>query len=356
MDKKRLLYIMGIDWEWIYQRPQILAQKLSRDYRITVVFPRSVLSANRKLPSETGIEFRILWTIPLQEKNTLIGKSAMVMNQKLWRDLDAFEMVYVGYPLYARYIPTSYCGKIIYDCMDNHEMLYPYPKGVDKVVAQEKQLIQRCDLLLTSAIKLQEKMDKIAGYSKSRLLRNGTHTECLSEVRVPKIKEKYTVGYVGTIAEWFDFSVLLKSLDRFSQIEYHLVGPALKREEQERIIYHGCVEHHALEEVIKEYDCLIMPFQVNEIVAYVDPVKLYEYIASGKCIISVYYPEIERFRDFVYFYRDSREYMELMGKMIKEGFPAKYDKEQQKAFLLDNSWDMRYRELRDLIQKITFSS
>ena len=50
MKKERILYIMGIDWQWIYQRPHILAEKLAQDYDVTVVFPRSITTRNTKLP------------------------------------------------------------------------------------------------------------------------------------------------------------------------------------------------------------------------------------------------------------------------------------------------------------------
>ena len=40
--RKKMLYIMGIDWNWICQRPQILAEYLSKDYDITVAYPVKV--------------------------------------------------------------------------------------------------------------------------------------------------------------------------------------------------------------------------------------------------------------------------------------------------------------------------
>ena len=38
---------------------------------------------------------------------------------------------------------------------------------------------------------------------------------------VMKIKAKYKIGYFGTIAEWFDFDLLLKSLDNYPNLEYY---------------------------------------------------------------------------------------------------------------------------------------
>ena len=93
--------------------------------------------------------------------------------------------------------------------------------------------------------------------------------------------------------------------------------------------------------MVKDIDCLIMPFIVNDVVEYVDPVKLYEYISWGKCIIASYYPEIDRFSDFVYFYHSYEEYADLIRKLCKNGFPAKYNESQQKEFLAENTWDFR---------------
>ena len=93
-------------------------------------------------------------------------------------------------------------------------------------------------------------------------------------------------------------------------IQYHFIGPVhqTRLPSHPRIIFEGIVEHKQLYEKTKDYDCLIMPFQINEIIRAVDPVKLYEYISLGKCVISVEYEEIKRFELFVYFYRTQEEY------------------------------------------------
>lgn len=352
-----MLYLMGIDWEWIYQRPQIFAEKLAEDYQLTVIFPRSIMKANAELPMKSGIEFRILWTFPYQEKNTLIGKISNKLNAKLFKDLDNFRYIFLGYPLYTRYIPDKYRGSIIYDCMDNYEFLYPDQKHVSNILIQEKRLIQRCKVLAVSSELLQSKMNLIAGYSKSILIRNGCRLHNIHSVNIPVVKDKYQLGYIGTIAGWFNFLLLEQSLQKIRTIEYHLVGPAeVDKKPLPGIIYHGPVPHEQLWEAVKEYDCLIMPFYVNDIIMSVDPVKLYEYIAFGKCIISVYYPEIERFREFVYFYSDNHEYIQLLSMLVEKGFPPKYNEHQQLSFLRNNSWDKRYESLYKEINGISDNS
>lgn len=353
MKKKEMLYIMGIDWSWIYQRPQIFADMLSEDYQLTVVFPRSILRIRAKRPYQPGIKFLILWTIPYQEKSRLIGKISALLNGYLFQNVNRYQYVFIGYPLYARYIPENYQGDIIYDCMDNHEALYPDSKRISNIMTQELKLIKKSRLLTVSSELLRKKMDSIAGYPKSILVRNGTVSYDIHEVACPVPKKRYLLGYIGTVSRWFDFRLIENSFKKIPEIEYHIIGPiAVKKPSFDGIVYHESVPHDILWDSIKDCDCLIMPFIVNDIVSSVDPVKLYEYIAFGKCIISVYYPEIERFRDFVYFYRNENEYINLLLSLMEKSFPPKYNKEQQQAFLKANTWEKRYEILKKELEEI----
>ena len=164
------------------------------------------------------------------------------------------------------------------------------------------------------------------------------------------IKKTYTIGYFGTIAEWFDFNLLENSLNIFDNVEYRLVGPnAANYIGKKRLLLEGVVQHSELGAKIKDYDALIMPFVVNDIILAVDPVKLYEYISFGKCVISVWYPEIDRFSPYVYFYRTQEEYMNLLTELIRTGFRPKYNEKQQIEFLKDNSWDARYKTIKNVL-------
>ena len=153
----------------------------------------------------------------------------------------------------------------------------------------------------------------------------------------------------------YDYKLLLNSAKKFGNIFYHVLGPianGLKFEPDNNILFEGAIEHNKLGEKVKEYDALIMPFTINEIILSVDPVKLYEYINFGKCIISVWYPEIERFRPFVYFYKDETEYMELINMLSAEGFPPKYSEGERRTFLSENSWEARYALIKEKLEML----
>lgn len=350
---KKMLYIMGIEWNWIFQRPQILALRLQEDYEVTVVCPKQLIKSGKEQANRSPRHLIELVQIPFQEKVKFIGFFADKLHRYVLGSIDKYDLIWVGYPLYERYIPQDYQGTIIYDCMDNFEALYPdrSPKAITMVNALEKRLLQRADIVFASSCKLKEKLCAIDPKKKIEVIRNGYSDIIIRPPRPSFKKEEYILSYIGTISEWFDSDVIRAGLADCKRISYNLIGPVSRHQEiqSDKVIYRGAVEHRALGKWVEMADCLIMPFKVTEIVLYVDPVKLYEYIAWGKCIIASWYPEIERFQDYVYFYHDKREYLQLLRTLSEQGFPAKYNEKQQQEFLEKNTWEERIRAVKKAI-------
>ncbi len=341
---KKILYLMAVDWYWIKQRPQIIALELSKDYEVTVVYLSEVFQKLelRKEKDELPDSRRVP-AIPFRDKHKAACRIQRHFMKKAMGRLDQYDMVWLGYPTLYKYIPSDYKGKIIYDCMDNHEAFCEDKKIQSEIRKNEKELLKRADIIFATSQYLKNKL--MAGGRKEGiyLSRNGFEMNRLYPLKKVLRKEYYKIGYFGTISEWMDFEAVEKSLERNSLIQYHFIGPVhqTKLPSHPRIIFEGVVEHQQLYEKTKDYDCLIMPFQINEIILAVDPVKLYEYISLGKCVISVEYEEIKRFEPYVYFYKTADGLVELIEELTESGFPCKYTEEQQREFLKENSWESR---------------
>lgn len=355
--KKKLLYLMIIDWKWIFQRPQILSLLLEKDYEVTVIFPK--IMEERKMTVEDSrmpAHFKEYPLLPFRDKlrpGRWIQKAIL---RKATGKIEKYDIVWIGYPTLFRIVPDAYKGLVVYDCMDNYSDMYPQgilkKSGLAFLQAQETKLLQRADIIFASSNILMEKI-KDNSRAEPCLLRNGFINTAIYPPQKAAVKKNYRLGYIGTIAHWFDLDLLKASLNFLDNISYSLIGPKPPYAVFSKgIIYEGCVRHEQLYEKIESYDALLMPFVLNNIVLAVDPVKLYEYISYGKCIISIYYPEIERFRPFVHFYHNRAEYLELIKDLSAAGFPAKYDQTQQQKFLAENSWDVRYQRIKSKLEEI----
>lgn len=342
----KILYLTHVNWFWIFQRPQILALFLEKDFDVTVysrrVLLKPLLSKNNKKPKK-------LKTIIQLPKENII-KCFKTINSRIYENnvkkAYQYDAIWICHPIQYPDIPEDYKGIVIYDCMDNHSSLAS-EGNKDKVKGLEEKLIKRADIVFASSNYLQEHVLKD---KKSVLIRNGYNYSNIVPPKEAQYKESYTIGYFGTISAWFDFDLLRYSMETVQGIQYKLIGPNdTSFTDEKGISLEGVVQHSELGDAIKDYDALIMPFVVNDIILAVDPVKLYEYISFGKCVISVWYPEIDRFSPYVYFYKNQEEYKDLLNELKNNGFRPRYDKKQQVEFLKDNSWDARYDTIKRVL-------
>lgn len=355
---KKMLYMCHIDWGWIKQRPQFLAEALTEHFSVSVMYMyQNRNRENLQKRVDEKISTTPLYTIPffgrikpLRIINNLFMR--MQFSKKL-KSVGA-EYVFLTYPDQINFIPKWYKGKILYDCMDDHvAMVANIRKNYIKQC--EEKLTEKADTIFVSSENLCKKLIatyKIQNKEKLSVIRNGYNGKIFDvQQNFGKKKNDFTLSYIGTVSHWFDFDNILKSLEDFDNVKYKIIGPiepGLTLPSSERIEFMGTIEHNALYDNIKDTDALIMPFKINEIIKSVDPVKLYEYINYNMNILSVRYDEIIRFDNFVYFYNDYNEYKESLQKMI-DAEKVKYSSDERQAFLEQSNWNSRAKQILEII-------
>lgn len=354
-----ILYIMHVNWGWIKQRPQFIAELLARKNNVTVVYRHRYRNKNLKnaKSDNTNLNFSEIYTMPgkldkisvFKEINNLIYKSKI---KKLIREKKP-SAIYITYPSFIKYIPQDYKGKIIYDCMDNYYLMAPL-QDRQEIYKNEKILLKMASTVLFSSRYLFESIKKryhIDELKNAKIERNGF----IGPIRkLQATKNKKELAYFGTISSWFDFSMLLRSLNDFPDITYKIIGPLdpnLKNiPNNDRIKFIGVVNHEKLYNEIKNCCGLIMPFKLNEFIKAVDPVKLYEYINFNKNIICVRYDEVMRFNKFVYFYNSYDEYKNAIKMIISDKNGTKYSSDEREKFLSDNTWEHRVKDINNILE------
>lgn len=357
---EQILYLMHVDWNWIKQRPQFIAEELSNYYKVNIIYKYSYNkkglqnnnpSSNITLLPVKSVPHKFMH-LPFAKNINKVFFKKKVLNELKQKNI---KKIYITSPLLYDYLPKNYNGEIIYDCMDDHVAL---ESNTDSSLIQtnEKKLIDKATKVLVSSINL--KIVLIGRYgktfsSKLELVRNGYNGEILSQKSMYNLQKnkKKIISYFGTVSSWFNFKLIQESLKDFADIEYHIYGPVetgIQVPKDKRIKLMGTVEHDKLYSAVKDSIALIMPFKVNKIIESVDPVKLYEYINFNKNILTVKYEEINRFDKFVYFYRDYSEYKKQLEKLLQSN-EIKYSNEERIAFLKQNSWNNRAKQIVDIL-------
>lgn len=356
---KKILYYSLVDWDWIKQRPQFLAFGLSEwEFDVRVIYLWQYRRKNLKKVESGAVQLCPIYRFPpLGFRFSWINKiNQWLTRRKVAREIRSYQpdVLWLTHPSQLADVPDSFCGKVVYDCMDDYDVLGTSPDSREEVIRQEQSLCDRADVIFVSSNLLRKKLcDRNPNKeSQIHLVRNGCSGE-LYPGTTGKHKEKIYAGYVGTIAQWFDFDIVLKSLERIPALEYFLIGPVNVKNppEHDRIHYLGTIAHEDLFEAVREMDCMVMPFILEDIVLSVDPVKLYEYISWQKNIVTVSYPEIQRFGEFVYQYSNLDEYCAALLQIGRSDVTS-YSEKDARRFLTENSWKNRVGLIRDALQKL----
>lgn len=360
----RIVIIMNVDWDWVKQRPHFIAQHLSRSHEVIVLYPfawrRTHLSKNER----DGVRIYPFLRFPFGGRFAFVGKLNVLLLRMMtsvflrWHRPD---IVWISSPELFEYLPKHLSAKLIYDCMDD---VLAFSRNASRrywLEASEKELINSCSLVFCSSENLREKLIVRAGNSERySIVHNAFEPSAfLGLTENPEAGKKagqYVLGYVGTISSWLDFEALITIVNAFPSVEIHLMGPienlGMSLPQHERIKYLGVSRHCDLQMRVSRFDALIMPFKVTELIQSVDPVKLYEYIFFNKPIVSVRYPEIERFSDFVYFYENHEQLVAIFAKYSNVGFKKKYSSEARDRFIVANTWAQRVVCIEETLRQL----
>ncbi|MFC1668337.1 glycosyltransferase [Chlamydiota bacterium] len=178
-----------------------------------------------------------------------------------------------------------------------------------------------------------------------RLLRNGVDLECFMKCSsmdtVALQKGKITLGIVASfwISSWIDLAPVLAYAQNHPKDMVHIIGKEHSVVNRNtcpaNIIFHGVKHWREIPEYIQQFDVCVVPY--NSITTrYTNPIKVLEYLASGKPVVSCYNKSISDY-PYVYFYRTGKEF----EQKIKKAFLQKIDHDVLFAFLKKNTWEER---------------
>ncbi len=371
-NRKRILYLINVPWGWIKQRPHFMAEYLSWDYDVTV-YARSFMSDIVK-KSQNLVDNDINGTknlriityktfslnnYPFLKKlgiHRLLNK--FLLKYQFKKVKEDYDIVWYGNPLIYNEFKSLIPGNplLIYDCMDDY-LEFPMAKSDNKlrkrIFEAEKELISRSSLTIASSQYLLKKIQNRYNLNKDFIVVNNAIEIPSDSVKgnCPNILNgiKYSLVYIGTVSEWFDFDLMVQILDKYSELYLILVGPlSVDVPKHERIKCTGPVSHDKIFSFMNHSSSLVMPFKINELILSVNPVKLYEYIYSGRPVISVRYEETEKFEKYVHLYNGFEEFDSIISKLMK-GELISPTIEMCHKYVESNTWKCR---IKDISQKL----
>jgi GT2 family glycosyltransferase len=216
------------------------------------------------------------------------------------------------------------------------------------VLALEAGLVAGADLTVVSAERLRA---KLAPRSPRLLLaRNGVDPEHYQRHYGPadglEDLPHPVIGYFGALASWVDVELLERIARRFPDATLALAGGVfgvdlapLAALPNVRLL--GQRPYEEMPRLLWHFDACIIPFEVSAVTHAVNPVKLYEYLWSGKPVVAPRLEELLPFEPICYLARDSPAFLDALERALAEpaGAPVR---EARRRVAEGNRWSDRY--------------
>lgn len=233
-----------------------------------------------------------------------------------------------------------------YDAMDDFPEFYQGRSRL-RMSKNEAIIAEKVDRLIVSSTGLQTKFAQ-CGHS-LHLIHNGCDASRFPDWQPSGTRAPH-FGYIGAIAEWFDWERVFSLARDLPGIHISLVGPVFSPPPADlpgNIRLHPACDQETAITHLQTFTLGLLPFRKTPLTSRVDPIKYYEYASMGIPVLSTRFGEMAWYgeSDGVYFFEDFPDTGKLVSR-IGSYLPrkAKIDVFRQQV-----DWRQRFAGLLDLI-------
>ena len=241
-------------------------------------------------------------------------------------------------------------ASIVYDWIDDLDV-FPYDRAL--LSRNHERALAGAKLVLCVARRLHEEALRVR--PDALYVPNGVeHERFLAPARAPEDDALGrflagggpVAGYYGALARWFDYALLDEVARDNPQWRFVLIGqelddslarqPLLKRG---NVLWLGPRDYETLPGYLSVFDVATIPFKIDSITLSTSPLKLFEYFAGGKPVVTTPMPECEAFPE-VEIAGDGPAFSAALAKAREKGKDPGF-RERLRALAAANSWEAR---------------
>ena len=365
-----ILYLSPIPFDSIKQRPQYLAEQLAEVHNVTYVEPtlsfiHKLIKGNEYKKKSYSISNKLhvlrlngLFSIHRVMDGVMpFGLHSLWERIQLRKLLQKTDLIWIGYCGWYPLIEKSKLP-IVYDKMDDNELLIDNTrlKTLFERIANSfllKKHIRRMDDALTVRANLMFVTAQVF-YDKAKkkckqvfIIPNAVNASLIPKQRHKNETDKIIFGYIGMIEHWFDMDAIKTIINANENNYIVLAGPNYLPEfKHKRVTYTGRVHKEQLADILSGFDICLYPFKKGALLDTINPVKIYEYLSMNKPVLAVKSIETEKFKKYIAIYDTLGQIIEICSKGFNKPF---LDDKECKKFMMENCWDQRGAEIRDIL-------
>ena len=242
---------------------------------------------------------------------------------------------------------------VCYDCNDDVGFFFCYHFNKrNRLSDMEERLAKRADVVFTTSkylYRIRKEQNPNTHYLPSgvdsELFKQAQSSACKVAPELEGIPSP-VIGFVGGMVnskmnwEWIRDAAIARP-----QWNFVFVGPCVENPpsyivQQKNILFVGTKPQSLLPSYIKGFDVCLIPYQGEDFLRACQPTKAFEYLASGKPVVSSWIPELEDCQEIIRLSRTSGEFIQNIEAALEEG---KKEEMAQKYIQASQGWTWESR-------------
>lgn len=264
-------------------------------------------------------------------------------------------------PFYAGWLPAGMGAACsIYHCIDD---ITQNPYTNRHGTALENEAVGHADLTFVTSTNLKTLKTPFA--KRIEYYFNAADLSVFGQVRTqifekpPELRTRHgqVIGFIGNLDDLrIDYPLLRQVALAFPDCTLLLVGPVnspevrtLGIDQLPNVVLAGSRKLADLPPYLQHMDCVLIPFLCNTLTKSIYPLKINEYLAAGKPVVSTAFSEdIRGFSDCICLAEHPDAFVEQIARALRENDPAAVERRLQRA--AQNTWTARIAQLWRLVE------
>lgn len=247
----------------------------------------------------------------------------------------------------------------VFDAIDNWTNHSSYIKQKDRLKDNYNIIKKEADLIFSvsdNLFKLFDNQDNVYWIPNGVDLKHYKQKFTLYNRDIADIP-KPVIGYIGIIQNRVDLDLIKYIARKNKNKSIVLVGPVwndqdeakLELDKEDNVYFLGYKKYNEAPMYIQQFDIGIIPHKVDDLTAGMNPMKMYEYLACGKSVVSTKNAGVDNLKDKVLIAKDYDDFNNKINISLEND--NKELQEERKEFVKQYSWFNAINKMIELINK-----
>jgi glycosyltransferase involved in cell wall biosynthesis len=338
-----------------------IAEPDIRDRWRRIILSNMYLSKG-KIEIVTPFNFLSLYQYNMKWDRIFLKKLTLYAIKKLLKRFNSEDIIlWISHPFAIEYIGEFGEIKVCYDCTERFSEFKEWKTNVRTLIKiNDSRIIEKADIIFTQTKFHLENIKEINpqtylipnAVDYNIYIQSNNREDLLSDIESIK---KPILGFIGRYnSKYIDNVLMSKVAESFPDCSLVLIGSFIDYEDYKHFRGYrnfyllGLKPLNQIPAYLQFFDVCLLPLKIEANKRMGSPLKLYDYLASGKPIVATKVSGTEDFGDVVFLAENHEEFIIGIKTSLNENDLSMHTKRIEKA--RENTWAHRTEQVWNIIQ------